>query len=87
MDFGIKISRIITNESVPKCPLYKFAYACECSTICPKWMPLEMLCSKVGGSICTEWKKATGKCDACWISNAVGRMERGYVQTVGFCTL
>ena len=87
MDFSFKISRIITNESVPKCPLYKFSCSCECSAICPKWMPLEMLCSKIGGSICTEWKKATGKCHDCWIADAVGRMERGYVQTVGFCTL
>ena len=87
MDFIVKTSRIVTNESVPKCPLYKFVYDCQCSTICPKWMPLELFCSKAGGSICTEWKKSTGKCDACWIANAVERMERGYVQTAGFCTL
>lgn len=87
MDFSIKISRIITNENVPKCPLYKFVYACECDTICPKWMPLQHFCSKAGGSICIEWKRASCKCGTCWIAETAERMEKGYVQTVGFCTL
>ena len=87
MEMNFKMSRIITNENMPKCPFHRFVYACEGSALCPKWMPLDVFCSKVGGVICNEWKDAPGNCYSCWIAKASDRLAKYYIQTAGFCTL